>query len=302
MACDFPITIKNPARKLNASVLSHIPVPCGKCPTCLTTRVNGWVFRLLQHEKISSSAHFVTLTYGTNEQPLGHVTPNGHKTLVKSDFQKFMKILRNQYRTRVKHPITNRYKYDYSNVPNIKYFACGEYGTRRQRPHFHAIIYNADAHLIERSWSHGFVHIGTVTGASIAYTLKYMHKPKTVFAPGDDRLPEFQLVSQRLGKNYVTPQSIAWHRSDLSRLYVVAPGGQKYPMPRYYRNLLYTEAQRAQQARNAQKLQSERQEQRLIDFFNIHRSLDNFYRYEVERKHAYLSIWRERSTLRNLQF
>lgn len=303
MACSFPITIKNPAAKLDRSAAAYIPVPCGTCPKCLDTRVNGWIFRLLQHEKISTSAHFVTLTYGTNDNPLGHTTPNGLKTLVKSDYQKFMKVLRNQYRYRAINPETGRYKYYYDRVPNIKYFACGEYGSKRQRPHFHAIIFNTDANLITQSWPHGFVHIGSVTGASIAYTLKYMHKPKKVFAENDDRLPEFQLQSQGLGENYITPQIVKYHQNDLSRLYCTMSGGQKTAMPRYYRNKIYTDLQRKQQSRMAQAMQLQLKEKQQLEYLQENGSLQYFYRDESQRKFAYLDIWRQRSTTsRNISF
>lgn len=302
MACSFPITIKNPAAKFDRTLPLYIPVPCGTCPRCLDSRVNGWAFRLQQHEMISTSAHFVTLTYGTNDNPGGHITPNGYKTLVKSDFQKFVKILRNQYRYRKINPSTGRLKYYYDKTPKIKYFACGEYGTRRQRPHFHAIIYNTTHDLITKSWTHGFVHIGTVTGASIAYTLKYMHKPKYKFTGDDDRIPEFQLQSKGLGINYITPQVIKYHQSDLSRLYVTALGGQKYPMPRYFRNIIFTEAQRKQQARNAQTLQIELLHKSQTAHIQEHGDLKTYYRDEVQRKHAYLDIWRQRSTTRNIAF
>ena len=44
--------------------------------------------------------------------------------LKKSDFQKFIKRLRKDY--------------------DIKYFACGEYGDKTLRPHFHAILFGVN--------------------------------------------------------------------------------------------------------------------------------------------------------------
>lgn len=304
MACSFPITIKNPAHFLDRSALAYIPVPCGKCPKCLDTRVNGWIFRMQQHEKISTSCHFVTLTYGTNDDPQGRLTPNGLKTLVKKDYQDFMKRLRNQYRYRAINPETGRYKYYYDKIPPIKYFACGEYGAKRQRPHFHAIIYNSDEQNITKSWPHGFVHIGTVTGASIAYTLKYMCKPSTVNKnnPLDDRTPEFQLVSQYLGINYLSKAIIQYHQNDLTRLYCTHLGGIKFPMPRYYRNKIFTDIQRKHQARLAQQLQLDNLVEKQRLHIQEHGDLTTFYRLEVERKHAYLRTWRAQSPMRNTIF
>ena len=59
MPCDTPYSVK-PKGWLNA-----IDVPCGKCPNCKKRRVNEWVFRLQEEDKVSSTSYFITLTYDT---------------------------------------------------------------------------------------------------------------------------------------------------------------------------------------------------------------------------------------------
>jgi len=222
---------------------------------------------------------------------------------VVADFQNFVKRLRNSYRYRAVNPVTGRSKYYYDLVPKIKYFAVGEYGSRRKRPHYHAIIFNTDVSRIEAAWPHGFVHTGSVTGASIAYTLKYMHKGRTVPAfELDDRVPEFQVHSKGLGSCYITPETISYHQSRILEVFLTLPGGVKMPMPRYYANRLYTDAQRRAQARNAQKLQLELIEKKQMLYINEFGTLDGYFAREVERKRAYLEIFRARSTVRCQQF
>lgn len=171
--CLTPITIKNKRTNEDQSV------PCGKCPKCLSRRVSGWSFRLMQEDKISSSSHFVTLTYDPESLP---ISKHGRATLRKRDIQLFFKRLRKVNDTR------------------IKYYCAGEYGTQGWRPHYHVILFNCNPDTIAGAWGHGSIDIGTVSAASVGYTLKYMSKPHRVpqYA-GDDRVPEFSLMSKNWG-------------------------------------------------------------------------------------------------------
>jgi hypothetical protein len=238
--CLTPIKIKA-KQKQDGMVRSqgHAIVPCGKCGACKNKRANAWIFRLQQQEKVHISALFVTLTYSAENIRL---TSKGFMTLDKRDVQLFMKRLR--WNTGRKH---------------IKYYACGEYGTDSWRPHYHAIMYDVTHDEIINAWGLGHTYIGTVTGASIGYTTKYICKDKRVPAhANDDRIPEFSLMSKNLGKNYLTPQMTNWHVKN-SATYVVVPGGKKQPLPRYYRDFIFTEEHK-------QKLFIQNQNQRVENF------------------------------------
>lgn len=160
--------------------------PCGRCPDCLKRRVSGWSYRLRKEGQRSDTAYFITLTYDTNHVP---ISGRGFMTLKKSDVQKFFKRLRKLHTKNGKQS-------------KISYYACGEYGGQTNRPHYHLIIFNADLRDIEKSWSLGSVpigglHCGTVSDASIGYTLKYMCKPSRFpMFKGDDRVSEFSLMSK----------------------------------------------------------------------------------------------------------
>lgn len=208
----------------------NVSVPCGRCPLCIKRRISQWSFRLMQEEKRSTHASFVTLTY--DEKFLTH-SRNGYATLVKKDCQDFMKRLR----------------FNVSQVDKtiqLKFYIIGEYGDEGKRPHYHLILFNCPSTKhIERAWNRGIVHYGTVTGASVGYTLQYISKPTRIPEHrNDDRLPEFSLMSKGLGANYLTPEMVAWHEADmLARMYVNIDN-KKVSMPRYYKDKIYKQYQR----------------------------------------------------------
>lgn len=228
-----------------------IDVPCGRCYNCLSRRSSGWSFRLMQMEKVSTTAYFVTLTYS---QTGVKFTPKKYMTLYKPDVQNFFKKLRFQQFGRTK--------------STIKYYVCGEYGGLSYRPHYHIILFNADlkyligekdAGHVSRgnialdgqvpyycsSWPFGHITVGTVSGASIGYTLKYMHKPFRIPQHGnDDRLPEFSCMSKGLGLNYLTPAMISWHKASLLDRMYLNVDDKKISMPRYYKDKMYTDEER----------------------------------------------------------
>lgn len=189
----------------------------------------------MQHSKQTKSAHFITLTYEIGldqEGTLPRLTDSGYPTLRKRDTQLFFKRLRKQLHG--------------NGRSNITYYLAGEYGSNTARPHYHAIVFNATTTAIKQCWTYGAVHFGSVTGASIGYCLKYISKGRTVPKyRGDDRQPEFSLMSKRIGANYLTPAMIKWHHEDLlNRAYATLPGGTKCSLPRYYKDKLYVQHQR----------------------------------------------------------
>lgn len=206
-------------------------VPCGKCENCYARRVSAWSFRLMQEDKRAWSSFFITLTYDTKHVPL---TKNGYMALSKRDVQLFYKRLRKlHYTTGV-------------DAPPIRYYTCGEYGGKTNRPHYHAIIFNASLELIEKAWTNGAVHYGELSAASVGYTLKYIAKPGRIpMHRNDDRIPEFALMSKGLGENYLTDAMIKWHRSAMNdRMYVNLKDGRKVSMARYYKQKIYTDEER----------------------------------------------------------
>lgn len=217
---------------------------------------------MLQEEKRSSSAHFITLTYESAFLP---ISSNGHMTLDKSAFPSFIKRLR-------------RYT---SN--KLKYYACGEYGSQFSRPHYHAIVFNVDDPLLfAKAWtvdgcSIGVVDVGQVSGDSIAYVSGYINKRSRGAARrNDDRIPEFSLMSKGLGSNYLTPAVKAYHLSDLSRNYLTKDGGDKIALPRFYRDKIYDDDDKAWQRGLAQSASSVSNSEQYSNFLKLYGHIEGY--------------------------
>jgi hypothetical protein len=151
----------------------------------------------------------------------------------------------------------------------IKYYAVGEYGSIRKRPHYHVILLGCSLQFIEKAWLYGEVHIGTVTTNSIAYCTKYLAKNELLTKKSrharDDRELEKSFMSKKLGLNYIQKR-FDWHQDDLNRNYAIIEGGIKVPLPRYYREILYNEEQRERQNKEAERLSNEKLEKDWNDY------------------------------------
>ena len=151
-------------------------IPCGKCVECHIKKAQEWTTRCQAEQMMSRNALFVTLTY--NNENLTFTTFKNYRVpvLVKKDFQDFIKRLR-------KSLFGNK-------GGDLRYFACGEYGDRTFRPHFHAIFFNLDlpdmelfavkkripyyvSKFLAERWSHGHVLISACNRQTTAYTAQY---------------------------------------------------------------------------------------------------------------------------------
>jgi len=248
----------------------YISVPCGSCPKCISRRISGWSFRLMQEDKHSDSSYFITLTYDTEHVP---ITDNGFLSLnfkhVQDFFKRVRKIHAKQYNI-ISSLRDTQHDYDKKLYRQAaKYYTAGEYGTKGHRPHYHSLVFNLDLELMVsnndllllkhtdfdgtteiniKQWDHGHATIGRVSGASVGYTLKYMCKDKWKRKHArDDRQPERSLMSKHLGIDYMTDEMIKWHKADLlNRMYINLEGQKKAAMPRYYKNKIYTNAERSE--------------------------------------------------------
>lgn len=178
----------------------YIQVPCTKCILCREKSSREWSFRALcENNSSTSEPLFLTLTYN-NE----HLPKHG---IFKEELQLFFKRL--------------RIHLDRKKIPhNIRYFACGEYGTKSGRPHYHAILWNFPEmktlaqrlRFIENAWrlptgeyasdgspetkSIGFAYCVPARQGAISYVMKYMRKTPVV--PNGCQ-PNFFLSSRKNG-------------------------------------------------------------------------------------------------------
>lgn len=166
---------------------------------------------------------FITLTYDDEHLPHDH-------SLVKSDFQDFMKRFRNEFRIRKINPATGRLKTYYTK--KLRYYQAGEYGKATPendfiaRPHYHAIIFNhqfddrkiflsregidlCTSDSLDSIWNNGFASVGELTFESAAYVARYImkkvngdaaddHYTRTDYTTGEvlHILPEYATMSR----------------------------------------------------------------------------------------------------------
>lgn len=210
---------------------------------------NDWSIRLAEELKHAKSAHFLTFTYSPELLPYSE--DSGAPTLVKSDLQDFLKRLRISLSRGIQ---TDNFQGKSVKTPKIAvkliYFAQGEYGSQKNRPHYHMILFNMPRSidfLIERCWQKGFVHYGDCNAATIHYTTKYMiTKYDSAF---DGVQKPFALMSKGIGKSYADRNG-EYHRTNqvptLTQL-----GGAKYPLPRYLKDKIFSDVEKLQMtARN----------------------------------------------------
>lgn len=196
-------------------------VPCGKCLACRIAKRREWQLRMLHELACHDDAVFVTMTYDDNHLP-------ENSSLSVSDLQKFFKRLRKELK-----------KFGRS----IRYYACGEYGDRFGRPHYHAIIYGLslrpeDKMVVRAKWPMGLVHFGTAEPNSIGYVAQYIDKKFTgdmAKQEYDDkgRQPVFKVCSLGIGKDFMFN-----HATQLIEMGKCTVKGKYVSLPRYYVNKL----------------------------------------------------------------
>lgn len=195
--------------------------PCGKCPACLKSRAQDWVYRLYAEEKLHKKSCFITLTYNEEHIKKLHRSPCGLYSLCKKDGQNFMKRLRK-----------------FALPEKLRFFLAGEYGEHTKRAHFHLILFGLgveDRQIIEKAWPFGFVQIGSVSPSSIAYVARYC--TKKLFKDSNEYKalglePEFCLMSRNpgIGSNAI---KLGLKRGDDGN-YFVWYQGRRAHAPRYF--------------------------------------------------------------------
>lgn len=219
-----------------------LTVPCGKCKWCLEKRQKEWAFRIYQEAKKSQSYFVLTLTYDNDSIPLY----NGKPVLLKKDLQLFNKRVREDLR---------------KNFGILaRFFAVGEYGGKYDRPHYHVFYFFSDVLsyddfviLCLRNWHYCDRYV-LMRGCEIPgrgmmyYTAQYSLKNFGINDYWKD-LPKqhqpFMICSNRpaIGYCYLTPQMVDYHRRG-NILYGTLEDGVKVPLPRYYKNKIWSEKER----------------------------------------------------------
>lgn len=256
-----------------------VPGPCGKCTGCRLERSRQTAVRLVHEAQLHDRTSFLTLTYNDaslrwadarlEDQRASDAaqvkdsvvdttrtretcTHEGiHATLSYDDLRGFTQRLNSDLRRRF--------------GKGVRYYACGEYGERTHRPHYHIAVFGEDfsddrlewkhsnGHQLWRSsrlarlWPHGDADIGDLTFESAAYIARYiMKKINGVMAVDHYRRldregnenwlkPEFNVMSRRPG---IASEWFKQFKSDVYPHDHVISRGHPAKPPRYYDKLL----------------------------------------------------------------
>lgn len=126
--CLSPIMIKNPNYHspindpnyhiLHDTVNSFIPVPCGRCASCVHLR-QVYLIQRVQMESISNDLFYGTLTYNQESLPIAKYGDIEFAYPDFTDWQKMIKMIR-------------------KDLPHLKfkYMLVSEYGGKKHRPIF----------------------------------------------------------------------------------------------------------------------------------------------------------------------
>lgn len=218
------------------------PVPCGQCRGCRHAKATEWAIRGTHEASLYDSNAFITLTICGGSNPRHKdcthkiLSKKHRKTLVKSDFQKFLKRLRKHY---------------YGNSKSdVRYLHCGEYGEKFARPHHHAILFNHQfedqklfskknnyytSSTLKKLWPYGNHAIGAATYESIGYVARYvLKKINGEMAPAHylGRQPEYNTMSRRPG--IAREWYEKYKTSDVFPRDYIALNGHKLKVPKYY--------------------------------------------------------------------
>lgn len=175
-----------------------LKLPCGTCVGCRLERARQWAMRCRDEASLYKENAFITLS--VNPECL---VVHG-KSLDVRYFQKFMKRLRK-----------------YAGVDRmIRYFHCGEYGSKYGRPHYHALLFNWDfvdrvyfkttksgekiytSKVLGSLWPFGYSSVGDVTFGSAAYVARY-HLKKVGSVVSDNHYLD-KSTGEMLSPEYVT--------------------------------------------------------------------------------------------------
>lgn len=233
--CLYPIKIKPHKKGDPRGSGEVIEVSCGKCLECVRNKSMEWAYRIMHEASFYEQNCVLTLTYDNDHLPYP-------PSISRREVQLFMKRFRQEI-TPLK----------------VRFFACGEYGKKFHRPHYHIIIFGyfpEDSYdwskdgkhyfrspTIEKVWTFGYSLVDRVTFDTALYCAKYLSKYAWTYFPrrfnadpeGDPDCPfnldmqaPFVQMSNRpgIGYDYV-------YRCDLKsdRVYC---NGKSIKIPRYY--------------------------------------------------------------------
>lgn len=233
-------------------------IPCGQCLGCRIDHSRDWALRCMHHAKKYEKNCFITLTF--NEENL-----KDRKSVNVEDFQSFMKRLReNLQRKKGK---------------KIQYFHSTEYGSKKSRPHHHAIIFNyfpEDAEEYKNvggniyytskelsdAWNNqGYIVVGALSYQTAAYTASYTFKKLRGRDYPEGIRPEKMTCSHGIGLDHF----LKYYKEYCQLGYIIFDE-KRYRIPRAYLKKLNPSFQELTDKYEAGKISLEKFKETWVDY------------------------------------
>lgn len=199
----------NATKALNPD--APIIMPCGYCIGCKVAKSNDWGIRASHEASLyefeGNGSAFLTLTFDDEHLPADN-------SVRKRTIVAFIKRLRKLLPKGVR----------------IRFIDCGEYGERKGRAHYHAIVFNwrfpdrkwsdqsngfalYESELLNQAWPYGRARLGDVTFATGKYVASYTMKK----VRGSRNNP----------KPYIRPHSVTGELHEVEREFALMSRGNK---------------------------------------------------------------------------
>lgn len=207
-------------------------------------RNQDWKIRCIHEAQMWTHNCFITLTYARDRLP-----PNA--SLCKKDWQDFMKRLRAKVGPAQPPTLHNGV------LMGPRYYMCGEYGPKEQRPHYHACIFGYN--FLDRTpkgksksgqlyyfsdeltalWPHGRASVQDFTPETASYVSGYimqaaLHPDQRAEYTDTGRIPPYNNMSLKPG---IGELWYARFHKDITHHDIAVAAGREHQVPKYYDKL-----------------------------------------------------------------
>ena len=244
--CLYPRLIRNKKYTMNAknggvvpAILDKrvltVPVGCSKCIECMKQKSREWQVRLMEDVRHNKNGKFVTLTYSNESIKKISKEIKGLKgydldnEIAKKSVRWFLERWRKKYKKSIRHWLVTE---------------LGHQGT--ENIHIHGIMWTDESlDEIEKIWQYGYIWKGKenyVSEKTVNYLVKYVNKIDKVHTEYKPKI----LTSAGIGGGYIDrgeSRNNQYKGEDTNETYRTRTG-HKIAMPTYWRNKIYSEAER----------------------------------------------------------
>lgn len=218
----------------------YVPRECGECMECRNKKARDWQVRMMEDIKVNKNGKFVTLTFSDESleklgEGLEEMTEWGRA---------------NEIATRAVRYFTERWRKKYDKT--VRHWLITELGHNgTERIHLHGVVWTDESFReVERIWKYGHLwpdkhneKKNYVSERTVNYIIKYITKQDLKHKGYRSKI----LSSKGIGRAYIDTYNATLNKfseDGETREYYITRNGKKIAMPIYWRNKIYSEAER----------------------------------------------------------